>query len=286
MYYFNIILTIFTFTYNVLNAEVVLLDNTTDRKVIDDISKEKHNNDNENKNNNNNQFNKYYRIATRFNKPKTSIKFDPNALNNNNNVIVKKVNAITYFTFGTEGKPIIDVYISPSCLHCAQFLVEDLKKFLEKHGNECFIKVMLIPVLARDFFIMKIIQAEAKDSDNYKQIFSNYMKRTMATIDNIYPNEEQKALYKGSNTDPDMIKYQVIAKEFGFTDEKIVHAIPNMDEDYEQAVMEYYRNTLTTISDILKLDKNKQQEIEVPLIICNGKSYKTIEKALDTYNRN
>ena len=145
---------------------------------------------------------------------------------------------------------------------------------------------MLIPVLARDFFIMKIIQAEAKDSDNYKQIFSNYMKRTMATIDNIYPNEEQKALYKGSNTDPDMIKYQVIAKEFGFTDEKIVHAIPNMDEDYEQAVMEYYRNTLTTISDILKLDKNKQQEIEVPLIICNGKSYKTIEKALDTYNRN
>lgn len=289
MYFLKIILTIFTFISNILNAEVILLDNTTDNQVIGDTLKEKHNNDDNNKENENNNQNK-------FNQTKTLIKFDvnlqcpksfdQNILNNNENIVVKKVNAITYFPFGTEGKPVIDIYISPSCLHCAHFVINDLDKFLEKHKNECFVRVMLIPFIARDFFIMKIMQAEARDSSGYRMIFSNYMKRAIATIDNIHPTNEQKALYKGSNTDPDMIKYQVIAKEFGFTDEKIVKAIPNMDEEYEQAVMEYYKNTLNTISDILKQDKSKPREIEVPLIICNGKSYKTLEKAFDACNRN
>ena len=104
---------------------------------------------------------------------------------------------------------------------------------------------------------MKIIQAKAKDLNDYYGIFSRYMKRAIATIDGIHPTKEQKSLYIGSNTDPDMIRYQVIATEFGFTDEEIIKSIPNMNEDYELAVMEHYKITLQEILNTLKLDNNK-----------------------------
>lgn len=276
MYFFKSVLLIFTFISisNISYTEVVLLKENTNNNASD-VS---NNNNNNNKNGNNNQ--------NKSKEKTTSITFDPNKIKNNNSVIVKKVNAITYFVFGTEGKPIINIYISPACLHCAQFLAEDLQKFLNEHKSKCLIKVILIPALARDFFVMKIIQAKAKDLNDYYGIFSRYMKRAIATIEGIHPTKEQKTLYMGSNTDPDMIRYQVIAKEFGFTDEEIIKAIPNMNEDYELAVMEYYKITLQEILNTLKLDNSKQQEIDVPLIICNGKTYKTINDAFNLCNKN
>ena len=215
---------------------------------------------------------------------KTLIRYDAEQLQSTGKKIIKKVNAITYFTFGREGQPVIEIYISPSCLHCAQFILEDLEKFLTIHRDNCFIKVMLIPVTAKDFFIMKIIQAEARDSNGYYIIFSNYMKRAIATIDSIIPTKEQKDLYRGSNTDPDMIKYQVIASEFKFSDEKIINAIPNMEEDYELAVMEYYKNTVKEIFEKLQLDATKNSELEVPLIICNNKICNNLNDAMKECN--
>ena len=272
MYFFRIIFLIFIYISNISHTEVILLD-------------EKTNNDANNTNNDNNN-DKVSNSKNEINNNKTSITLDPNKINTNNSLIIKKVNAITYFVFGTEGKPIINVYISPACLHCAQFLAEDLQKFLDKHKSECCVKVMLIPVLAKDFFVMKIIQAKAKNLDDYYGIFSRYMKRAIATIDSIHPTKEQKVLYIGSNTDPDMIKYQVIAKEFGFTDEEIINAIPNMNENYELAVVEYYKNILQEILNTLQLDNNKQQEIDVPLIICNGKECKTLNDAFNLCDKN
>lgn len=268
MCFFRIILLIFIYTYNISHTEVILLDNNTNNN-IDEINTEK-GNSNQNK----------------TNKQKTSIKFEPNILNNIGKKDNNKEGIITYFTFGTKGKPVINVYISPSCLHCAQFLAEDLQKFVDKHGSECFIKVILTPVSAKDFFVMKIIQAKTKNLDDYRRIFSDYMKRAIATIDRIRPTDEQKALYIGSNTDPDMIKYQVIAKEFGFTDEEIVNAIPNMDGTYESKVLEEYGNTMQEISNTLQLDRSKQQEIDVPLIICNGKKCKTLNEAFKLCSKN
>ena len=273
MYFSRTILLIFIYIFNVSHAEVVLLNENT-------------NNTSNNENESNNK--------KEINKNKTSITFDPNIFNNkenkDDNKLEKKVNneeeIITYFTFGTEGKLTINVYISPSCLHCAQFLAEDLQKFINKHKNECFIKVILIPYLARDFFVMKIMQKKSKNSEDYYGIFSRYMKRAVATIDSVHVNKEQKALYVGSNTDPDMIKYQVVAKEFGFTDEEIIKAIPNMNEDYELKVIKRYKTTLQEISNILQLDNSKQQEIDVPLIVCNGKTHKTLNDAFNSCNKN
>ena len=59
-----------------------------------------------------------------------------------------------------------------------------------------------------------------------------------------------------------------------------------MNEDYELAVMEHYKITLQEILNTLKLDNNKQQEIDVPLIICNGKTHKTINDAFNSCNKN
>ncbi len=247
--------------YNFSYSDVVLLDNNVKNAVWKKIDKQPK-------------------------QAKTWIKYDADQLNSVGKAIVKKVNAITYFTFGTEGKQLIEIYVSPSCLHCAQFLIEDLEKFVKQHKDHCFIKVMLIPVTAKDFFIMKLIQAEAKDTNGYYMIFLNYMKRAIATMDSIIPSAEQIQKYQGSNTDPDMIKYQIIASDFKFSDEKIINSLPNMDEDYELAIMEYYKKAVKEIFEKLKLDTTKNSELEVPLIICNNTSYKTLDKALNDCNKN
>lgn len=165
----------------------------------------------------------------------------------------------------------IDIYVAPSCLHCGTFLVNDLQDFLDKHSQNCFIRIRLLPVSAKDLFVMKIIQSEAKDMNGYYMIYLNYVRRTLATIKTIKPTEQQQALYKGSTTDPEMIKYQAIASAFGFSNEKIVAAIPDMDAYYEKAVMDWYRSVVKILEPFCP-NKN----LDLPLIIQNGKSYKNI----------
>ena len=165
----------------------------------------------------------------------------------------------------------IDIYVAPSCLHCGKFLVKDLQDFLDKNSQNCFIRIRLLPVSAKDLFVMKIIQSEARDINGYYMIYLNYIRRTIATIKDIKPTEQQQKSYKGSDTDPEMIKYQTVASAFGFSDEKIAAAYPNMDGYYEKAVMDWYRNIVKILEPFCP-NKN----LDLPLIIQNGKSYKNI----------
>ena len=189
--------------------------------------------------------------------------------------------AITYFEFGTHGKPLIEVYITPSCLHCAQFLVEDLKKFLDKHKQECQVKLVLLPYKAKDFFIMKIIQASVTNETEYYRVFYNYITRALFTLDKIKPSKEQIEMYKGSNTDPEMIKFQVLAHDFQFTDEEIINATPNMNEFYERGLVQHYDEISTKLEKI-----TNKKSLDLPLITCHGETYQTLNDALEACNKN
>ncbi|MDR0942559.1 MAG: thioredoxin domain-containing protein, partial [Holosporales bacterium] len=149
---------------------------------------------------------------------------------NNTPQTLKDKPVITEVSLGNkQAKNKIYVYIAPSCLHCGKFVVEDVEEFIRKNGQDCCVVIKLIPTSAKDIFIMKLIQKEAKDQDDYFKIFRNYIKRTLATINYITPTKEQIALFKGSKEDEEMIKFQVVASEFGFSNEKIVAAIPDMN---------------------------------------------------------
>lgn len=184
----------------------------------------------------------------------------------------KKVHAILELTLGNPQYNIdetrIDIYVAPTCLHCCKLIVEELQSFLNQNSSKCFIRIILLPTSAKDLFVMKLIQSEAKDVNGYYMIYTNYVKRAYATINSIKPTEEQKRIYKGSVSDPEMIKFQAIASAFGFSDEKIVMAYPNMDDDYEVAVMNWYKNVVETIRKFCP-----SKELDLPLIVQNGKRY-------------
>lgn len=197
------------------------------------------------------------------------------AQNGRVNKPVKKVHAILDLTTGNpvynNDRDRIDIYVAPTCLHCGSFITEELQRFLGINAQKCFIRIRLLPVSAKDLFIMKLIQSEARDMNGYYMIFINYVKRACATINSIKPTEAQKALYKGSTTDSEMIKFQAIASAFGFSDEKIVAAYPNMDADYEIAVIEWYKTVVEVVKQF-----SHSKELELPLIIQNGTKYSSI----------
>ena len=93
----------------------------------------------------------------------------------------------------------------------------------------------------------------------------------MATINSIKPTDEQLDLFKGSKSDPEMIKFQVGAYEFGFSESKVINAYPKMKEEFECAILEDYPKTATYLSDILGI-----KEIDLPLIVVNDKAYKSL----------
>lgn len=164
----------------------------------------------------------------------------------------------------------IYIYVSPSCLHCAQFIVEDLEKFLENNKNNHVI-IKFLPASAKDVFIIKLINNETKSEDLFFLIFKNYIKRILTTINKISPTEEQQDLFKGSKKDPEMIKFQVGAYEFGFSEEKIQKAYPKMQDKFEQSLAQDYSETVKELSNILQ-----SKEINLPLIINKNKIYKNL----------
>lgn len=169
----------------------------------------------------------------------------------------------------------IKIYISPSCLHCGKFLVEDVDEFLKKNNEKVKIIVKLLPASAKDIFIMKLIQNESKDENGYFAILKNYIMRVLATINYITPSESQISMFKGSKTDPEMIKFQVEASEFGFSDEKIIKAFPDMDQLFEKTIMKRYAKSVKFISKILD-----SKELNLPLIVKEKKVCKTLKEAV------
>ena len=206
---------------------------------------------------------------------KTSSQSEQPTTSNETPKPTKKVHAILDLMLGNPAhnndENRIDIYVAPTCLHCGKFITEDLQNFLDKNSNNCCIRIRLLPVSAKDLFVMKLIQREARDMNGYYMIYLNYVKRASATFSSIKPTEAQKSLYKGSTTDPEMIKFQAIASAFGFSDEKIVMAYPNMDADYEIAVMEWYKTVVEVVKQF-----SKGKELELPLIIRNGIKYNSL----------
>ncbi|MDR3046174.1 MAG: DsbA family protein, partial [Bacteroidales bacterium] len=169
---------------------------------------------------------------------------------------------ITEFCLGNaQAKNKIYIYVSPSCLHCGKFIVEDVEEFVKKSSKDCYVVIKLIPTSAKDIFIMKLIQREAKNQNDYLTIFQNYIKRVIATINHITPTKEQVDLFKGSKNDEEMIKFQVVALEFGFSNEKIVAAIPDMNGQMESKIINDYQKTVRYIADILDT-----KELDLPFI--------------------
>lgn len=192
----------------------------------------------------------------------------------NNPTVVQNVKNYMEIEFGdTKDSSPIYVYVSPSCLHCSKFLLEDLEKFLKKFGAVCKVVVRFLPISAKDLFILKLIQSKSKDSNEFYLIFTNYMKRSIATIGSVKPSAEQKEKYIGSKKDPEMIKYQVIAKEFGFTDEEIVNAYPDIEGDIEKSMMNTYSGFSEQITDVLE-----SKDITLPLLIRDNKKIDSLPK--------
>ena len=75
-----------------------------------------------------------------------------------------------------------------------------------------------------------------------------------------------------------MIKFQVVASEFGFSDQKIVNAYPDpkMSQQFEHTIMQVYEKR---INEITKLVKTKQ--LDLPLIVKNQKVYTSLNKILE-----
>lgn len=190
--------------------------------------------------------------------------------------IFEDKSAITEIQFGKKkSNEKIEIYISPSCLHCGKFVAEDLESFIQKHDDEVVLK--FLPTSAKDIFIMKIIQNEAQDKKSYFEIYKKYIKRAIATINFVNPTKEQIDKFKGSKKDPEMIKFQVVASEFGFSDKKIMEAFPdpNMTEPFERSIMLAYSKNLKVIYKLVDT-----KELDLPLIAKSGKLFKNLDDAL------
>jgi hypothetical protein len=188
---------------------------------------------------------------------------------------------ITELKLGNQAatKPIY-LYISPSCLHCGRMLVEEVVGFVEKNGDKHCVIVKFLTTSAKDLFIMKMIQNETSNQERYFAILQNFIKRGLATIDRIQVTEEQQALYKGSDKDQEMIKYQVLAEQFGFSSEQIQKARPNMTEKYELTVMKQYKEAAEEVAKVLET-----KELNLPLIVWDGKCYKDIGTAKEAIEK-
>ena len=196
----------------------------------------------------------------------------------NEKVVFEDKSAITEIHFGnSKSENKIEIYISPSCLHCGKFVVEDVEYFVKVHGDEANVILKFLPTSAKDIFIMKLIQHEAQDEFSYFGIYKNYIKRTLATINYVKPTKEQKKLFKGSQSDPEMIKFQTVASEFGFSDKKITEAYPDpkMTSPFERTVMLAYSKRVKAISKLLD-----SKELDLPLVVKDGKAFKSLKGIL------
>lgn len=188
------------------------------------------------------------------------------------------VEAITEVSFGSKQNdefPVI-VYISPSCLHCGKFIVGEFDEFVKRNKDKHLIILRFLPTSAKDIFIMKILQNEAKNANGFFMLFTNYIKRCLATIDRVTPTKEQEEKFRGSNADPEMIKFQVVASEFGFLDQNVIDAIPDVDEPYEKKLIKHYGKFVESISDIVDT-----KNINLPLIMKGDTVLENLNNAYD-----
>jgi hypothetical protein len=188
--------------------------------------------------------------------------------------ISKKIVTDLHFGNKSKTKNVIRIYISLSCLHCIKLLVDDIDEFTHKKGSKKYhIVVKIIITSAKDLFVMKLIQNKTKDEEKFKKILISYLKRVYATLNKTIPTEEQKELFKGSKTDEDMIKYQITAKDFGFTDKEVINAIPDMTQKYEMFMSDKNNKNVQSLKELCK-----DKEVALPAIEKDGKLYDSFKE--------
>ncbi len=181
----------------------------------------------------------------------------------------------------TENKDdFIMLYISPSCLHCLEFIANKFEPFLEQN-KKAHVKIKFLTTSAKDVFILKVLNKFTHDQSKFFITFKNFSKRVLATINSLSPTEEQKVLFKGSDSDPDMIKFQLVSFNFGFSEQQVVDAYPNMDEKFECKLLSEYKKDVQTIASILN-----RKELDLPLIMYKEKIYSTLEDAYKSGKKN
>jgi hypothetical protein len=182
------------------------------------------------------------------------------------------VRAITAIRLGNPNcEERITIVVSPSCLHCGKFLLETLPQFLADNEN-IGVDIAFLPASAKDVFIMKLIQNEAKDEDKYYAIYISLIRAAIDGLAKIKPTDEEKEKFKGSNSDPMMLQYQVLTSKLGFSDEKIIDAIPNMDEPFEDSIIAHYKKLSAKMTEVLKT-----KDIDLPVFMYKNEHYKKLE---------
>ena len=200
--------------------------------------------------------------------------------NNHDNSVCKHIELVIGNQDKENKSNIYQVFISPSCMHCLQFLTEDIENFTKNNDNCVSIKFILNGT--KDFFILKLMNNYAKTQQDYdkafKNAFINYSKFVIAKFDNTKISEKIKKLLPNIK-DEEILKYATLAQDFKFSDEDIKLATEfrynnnekhkkNTDEDdiFERILISHYTENVELIES-----KSESKEIVLPIIIKNKK---------------
>ncbi|MDR0630547.1 MAG: hypothetical protein LBF70_00730 [Holosporales bacterium] len=114
------------------------------------------------------------------------------------------------------------VYISPSCYHCAKFILGKFLTFVEKNKAKFRIKLILLPITAKDIYIINLILKRATNKTEFFKLLKVFMRELLKI----------KKLNIG--------KLKKLAKQLKYKDEDIKQALPNMNRRKEKKLIEYY----------------------------------------------
>jgi hypothetical protein len=158
-------------------------------------------------------------------------------------------------------------------------VVNDLLAFVQKHGN-CRVALRFLVTSAKDIFLLKLIWNKTKDAGEYFRIYQNLMKRMIATIDHVTPQEEQALKEQLSEEQwealrkSDILRHAVVSVAFGFTSGEMAEAIPVMDGKYEREIIVAYKMYLSAITK--NADK---KEVDLPMVMAGEEHYKNLSDA-------
>lgn len=166
------------------------------------------------------------------------------------------------FTFGyaNDDKPII-VYITPSCLHCGQFLATELDKFLKQYGQRHKVIVKFILSNPDDIFILKLfcnkfLRANVEPSLK-STVLLNMFKVYVSFM------EFFSAKCRGNPRGADIRKS---AEEFQFSEKDVADAKPDPNGVFEKKSLPY---SIKHSKEILKITKT--EAIGTPCMVYGEK---------------
>jgi hypothetical protein len=173
----------------------------------------------------------------------------------------------------TSDKSPIIIYVVPSCLHCGEFLAEEVSEFLNKHGGDTAVVVRFIVPDTKDVFVLKLfynkfLKKISKDQnlkDLKYNMFWEYVEYIKKVIANLPKNMAE----------PDIEYLKKMAIEFRFSKEEVEQAAPMADQNFEKAIVAKSAEFAEYIAKISGV-----KEIGTPYITKNDKEIKSFEEAM------